>query len=298
MRIVVTGSTGLIGTLVCEALRNRGDEVIRFVRSSPELPDERYWRPSQQELDPVHLTGVDAIVHLAGAAIADQRWSKERKTTLWNSRVLSTRLLVDAIESLDEPPQVFISASGINIYGDCGEAVVDESHSPGDGFLPELCEAWEHETTRAKTVASDIRVVSMRTGVVLSTEGGALAEMLLPFKMGIGGRLGDGRQYMSWISLVDIVHAYLFAIDNTSIDGPVNATSPTPITNRVFTRALGEALHRPAAIPVPALAIKMLWGEMGATLLLEGVRAKPEALVESGFRFRYTDIHTCLNDLF
>lgn len=294
MRIILTGSSGLIGSQLKRQLREQDHEVIALVRSQPTSASERYWKPSEMTLNPDALEGADAVIHLAGAGIADSRWSDEQKRLIYRSRIDSTRLLVERMAEMRAKPDVFVSASAVGYYGDRGDTLLDETSAAGDGFLATVCRDWEYEALRAQEYG--IRTAVMRTGIVLDSGGGALGQMLLPFKLGVGGRLGSGAQYMSWVSIDDTVAAYLHALNNDDIDGPVNVTAPHPVTNREFTRTLGNVLNRPTVLPVPAFGVKALFGEMGEKLLLEGARVRPEVLLETGFEFHYTDLERCLED--
>jgi uncharacterized protein (TIGR01777 family) len=240
-------------------------------------------------LEPAVVRGVEAIVHLAGAGIADRRWSPEYKRVIRDSRVATTRALVTAIGAspASERPRTLVAASAIGYYGDRGDEPLDESSPPGTGFLPDVCVAWEKESFAARDLG--VRVAALRTGIVLDAHGGALAKMLPPFRLGVGGRLGSGTQWMSWITLDDVVALYLFVLANADVDGPMNAVAPTPVTNAEFTRALGRALGRPTFLPAPALALRLALGEMGS-LLLEGQRVLPKAALAAGFGFREPDL--------
>lgn len=289
MRVVLTGSSGLIGRALAEALERRGDEVVRLVRREPRHPGEHRWDPRGGALDAEALLGADAVVHLAGAGIGDRRWTAARKAEIRDSRLLGTALLAQAIAASPRPCPVWVSGSAIGIYGDRGEEELDEDSATGTGFLAELCRQWEAAT--APAAAAGTRVVRLRTGVVLSARGGALGRQLPLFRLGLGGRLGDGRQWLSWITLQDEVGAVLHALEHHEVAGPVNATAPGPVTNDAFTRALAAAVHRPAvlAVPRPALAVA-LGRELTAEALLASQRVRPGRLLDSGFRFAHPDI--------
>jgi hypothetical protein len=237
------------------------------------------------------LEDFDAVVHLAGESIAS-RWTEKRKERILRSRVDGTRLLAESLARLKQAPRVLVSASAIGYYGDRGSETVSETSPPGSGFLAEVCQAWESATQRA--TESGIRVVNVRTGVVLSTRGGALKKMLLPFRLGIGGKVGSGEQYMSWISLADQIRTLIHAIRTDSLRGPVNAVAPAPVTNAVFTKALGRALHRPTVLPMPAFAARLVFGEMADALLLASMRVIPRRLLASGFFFKDREIEPTL----
>ncbi len=288
MDVIVTGSSGLIGSALLPALAAEGHRVTVLVRSAADPARGRVkWDPENGLLDESSLEGKDALIHLAGETIS-QRWTSERKGIIRESRVKSTRLLSERLGRVKNPPRVFISASAIGYYGDRGSETLTESSAPGSGFLAELCQEWEAAAEMA--AQWNIRVVLLRTGIVLSRTGGALAKMLLPFRLGVGGRLGSGAQYMSWIDIEDAVGVILFALGAQSVDGPVNVVGPAPVTNAEFTKALGNALSRPAIFPVPAFAVELAFGEMGKELLLASNRVEPRVLQRSGFRFRYPQL--------
>jgi uncharacterized protein (TIGR01777 family) len=295
MKLALTGSSGLVGTSLAEALKRRGDMVQRLVRRIPRAPDEVEWHTDRGVTDAKLLEGLDAVVHLAGESIAARRWTPAQKERIRASRSEGTRLLVESLSSLARRPRVFVSASAVGYYGATGSQEVDETSGPGEGFLPEVCQAWEDAAT--PLARQGVRVVHARFGVVLSPKGGALAKMLPPFKLGLGGPVGDGRQGMSWIALPDAVGALLHALDTPSIQGPLNAVAPEPCTNAEFTRALGRALHRPALFPLPAFAARLLFGELADDLLLASVRVRPKVLRESGFRYELPEIGSALATL-
>ena len=292
MRVVVSGSSGLIGRSVASALRARGDVVTPLVRRPP-APGEAKWDPVAGTIDADALDGADAIVHLAGAGIGDKRWSAARRQEIMASRVGATALLARSTASLTAPPAVMVSASAVGFYGDRGDEELTEDSGPGTGFLAEVCRAWEDATGPA--VGAGVRVVRLRSGVVLSTRGGALARQLPLFRFGIGGRLGSGRQWLSWISLPDEVGVVLHALDEPAVQGPVNATAPAPVTNRTFTRALGLALHRPAVMAVPGLALRIALGsDLATEMVLAGQRVVPSRLTTTGYAFAHPDIDGAL----
>lgn len=297
MRIAITGATGLIGTALSKSLAAEGAEILAVTRRvgplSPGLT-RVHWDPEKAEIESSALEGVDVVFHLAGESIG-QRWTGARKERIRKSRVEGTRLLVDGLGKLARPPAALMSASGINFYGDGGDEELRESSPPGDGYLPELCQAWEAEAARASEFGA--RTVSLRTGLVLSARGGALAKMLLPFKLGLGGPLGSGKQWMSWIHIEDIVGAYRFAMDRQDIRGPLNATAPQPVRQRDFAKALGKALGRPAVVPTPGFAMRLAFGEMGQTLLLEGQKVLPHRLQQAGYSFRHPELDESLEDV-
>jgi uncharacterized protein (TIGR01777 family) len=293
LRVGVTGAGGLVGSALSTALEASGATVKRWVRRPASVSgNELAWDPVAGTIDSGALAGLDAMVHLAGENIAGGRWSVERKERIRSSRVEGTRLIAGALAQAEKGPRVLVSASAIGYYGDRGEERIDEESSPGTGFLAETCQEWEQSV--APAVEAGVRVVLLRIGVVLSRHGGALARMLLPFRLGLGGRLGNGRQYMSWIALDDLVRIVLRALSDERLEGPVNAVAPNPVRNAEFTARLGAALRRPAVLPVPAFALGLLLGEMGRELLLAGARIEPRSLLDSDFEFRFPDLDSAL----
>lgn len=284
MKILVTGSTGLVGSAVVQFLTTGGHRVLRLVRSAPRNADEIAWNPIAGTIDTDKLEGVDAVVHLAGDNIAHGRWSAAKKARIRDSRVLGTRLLSTALAKLNRKPRVFVCASAIGYYGHRGNDVMTESSPPGPTFISTVCRDWEAATEPAQQAG--IRVVNLRIGVVLTPRGGALAKMLTPFKLCVGGVVGSGRQYWSWIALDDVVGAIHHAIAHDELSGPVNAVSPEPLANKAFTKTLGRVLHRPTIAPLPAFVVKLLLGEMGEELLLASTRVVPNRLQETGYQFR------------
>jgi len=283
VRIAVTGSRGLIGTSLVPYLRSEGHEVIRIVRGTAE-PDEITWNPEEGTIDADALRGVDAVVHLAGAGVGDHRWSASYKKTILSSRVKGTTTLSEALSRLPQPPAVMASASAVGYYGSRGDEILTEDSGPGAGFLADVCRQWESATTRAETAG--IRVVTLRTGVVLSAAGGALKKQLPPFRLGLGARLGGGNQYLSWITRSDAVAAVSFLVHSEALSGPFNLTAPQPVSNTEFTRELGRALKRPAELFVPETALRIVVGdEMTAEFLVASQRAMPARLLDAGFRF-------------
>lgn len=294
MKILVAGSSGLIGRSLCRQLGEDGHGVIRLVRRAPLVPDERFWDPVAGVIDEQALA-VDAVVHLAGESIADGRWTEPKKRRIRNSRVDGTRLLCQAIARAPRRPRILVAASAIGFYGDTQERVTDEGAESGTGFLPDVCRAWESATAAARQAGA--RVVNLRIGVVMSPEGGALAKMLTPFRLGIAGRLGSGRQWMSWISLDDVVGAIGQALADDTLAGPVNGVAPRPVTNAEFTRTLGRVLSRPTLFPMPAFAAQLAFGQMAEDLLLASVRVAPTALLASGFEFQHPDLELALRQM-
>jgi hypothetical protein len=296
MHVAVSGSAGLVGNEVVAALSAAGNEVVRLVRRPP-APGERAvrWDPASGVVDASGLEGLSAVVHLAGENIAGGRWNAARKASIRDSRVEGTRLLCETLAGLSRPPETLVSASAIGCYGDRGEELLTEESSAGTGFLADVCREWEAATMPA--VRRGIRVVALRIGVVLSPKGGALSRMLLPFRAGFGGVLGSGKQYVSWIALDDLPGIVLHVLSNGELRGPVNAVAPRPVTNREFTAALGSVLSRPTPFPVPAFALRLAAGEMADALLLASARVVPRRLEETGYRFRYPELHGALRHL-
>ncbi|MGW2812072.1 TIGR01777 family oxidoreductase [Streptomyces sp. NPDC001415] len=287
MKIAVTGSTGLIGAELVRSLRADGHEVLRLVRREAESPDEVEWDPARQYVDAAGLAGCEAMVHLAGAGVADHRWTAAYKKEIRDSRVLGTAAIAEALASLDTPPRVLVSGSAIGYYGDTGGRPVDESAPPGDGFLASVCVEWEEAAAPAQEAG--IRTVFARTGLVVAREGGAWAKLFPLFRAGLGGRLGSGRQYWSFISLHDEVAALRFLVDTETLSGPVNLTAPEPVTNREVTAAMSRALHRPALLPVPAAAMRLAVGE-AASDALSSQRVLPGKLLSAGFKFAFPSV--------
>ncbi|MCU4183815.1 TIGR01777 family oxidoreductase [Acidiferrimicrobium sp. IK] len=294
MRIAVTGSHGLIAGHLIPALRGAGHDVTALVRG-PAAPGEVHWDPERGELDPGDLAGVDGVVHLAGAGLL-RRWTDGGKQQIVDSRVKGTTLLAEVLAGLDPQPKVLVSASAIGWYGDRGDEVLSEDSTPGTGFLAEVAQRWEAST--APAIDAGIRTVFLRTGIVQSTDGGALKAQKPVFALGLGGRLGSGRQWVSWISLDDEVGAILHALGDERLSGPVNLTAPNPVTNAGYTKALGRALHRPAVMVVPGPVISAVMGsEMAHQMLLGGQRVLPGRLEASGYRFAHRTIDEALADL-
>jgi hypothetical protein len=293
VKIAVSGSSGLVGAALTAALGANGHAVARLVRpgSSADSNSIR-WDPLAGTLDTLALEGVDAIVHLAGASIAGGRWTAARKQLLRTSRVEATQHLLEGISRLRQRPAVFISASAVGFYGDRGDERLTESSAPGDNFLAQLARDWEASASRAESLG--MHTVLLRFGAILSTRGGALPRMLTPFRLGVGGRLGSGKQWMSWLTLDEVIAIILYALQKESLRGPVNAVSPNPATNAEFTRALARALHRPALFPAPAFALRLLLGEMADALLLSSQRVFPERLTALDYAFRHPRLEEAL----
>ena len=292
MNVLLTGSHGLIGSALMPFLRSGGHQLRRLLRTESRESDTTSWDPVNGTFARGALDGIEAVVHLAGEGIASGRWTEGRKMSIRDSRVVGTRNLCEALAVLDTPPSVLVAASAIGFYGDRSDELLDESVLPGSGFLPDVCQAWEEAVAPAH--ARGIRVVNLRTGIVLSPQGGALAQMLTPFKLGVGGVLGSGNQYMSWIAIDDMLGVVLHALTDTSVRGPVNTVAPRAVTNYEFTKTLGKVLHRPTVFPVPAFAVNLLFGEMGDALLLGSTRVTPTCLKETGFEFAYRDLEGAL----
>lgn len=295
MKVAVTGSTGLIGTALGVALKAAGHEVLPMVRGEAG-PGEVHWDPGVETIDLDALAGVDAFVNLAGAGIADRPWRHSYKETIRSSRVRSTRFLSESIAKLDPKPKVLLSGSAVGIYGDRGDEQLTEESTAGGGFLADVCEQWEQATEAAE--AAGIRVVHLRTGVVLARHGGALRRILPPFKFGLGGRMGKGKQWMPWITLADEVGAIVHLLGDGAPAGPVNLTAPNPVTNAVFAGVLGRTLRRPAIFHIPAFAVRLGLGkEQGEELLLASQRALPTKLAASGYEWKNPNLRAALTDV-
>jgi hypothetical protein len=295
MHVVVSGSRGLVGSALIPFLTTGGHRVTRLVRGVAHGPDEAAWDPARGLADPSRLDGADAVVHLAGANIAAGRWTLARKAEIRQSRVEGTRSLCEALARLTHPPKVLVSASAVGFYGDRGAQTLTEESGAGSGFLPDVCREWEAATEPASRAG--IRVVNLRFGMILSPAGGALMKMLLPFRLGMGGRIGSGRQFTSWIALDDAIGAIHHALCDESVRGPVNAVAPGPVSNADFTRTLARVLRRPALLSLPAFAARLAFGEMADALLLAGARVIPVRLQASGYRFRFSDLESALRHL-
>jgi uncharacterized protein len=296
MIIAITGSTGMVGTELVPALEREGHLVRRLVRGAVRDADQEIsWDPAAGKIDAAELNGIDAVVHLAGENIAGHRWSKDFKQRILKSRLDGTQLLCGALAKLEMKPSVLVSASATGFYGSRGDEVVDESSPSGSGFLAEVCREWEAATQPARDAG--IRVVNLRIGPILSPKGGALAKMLPPFKAGLGGVVGSGKQYFSWIGLDEVVAAIEFVLKSEQIAGPVNAVTPDAVTNYEFTKTLGRVLGRPTIFPMPAFAARLAFGEMADEMLLGGVRVEPRALTAAGFKFAYPELEPALRHL-
>ena len=291
MQALVSGSTGLIGRALVSRLEDADHEVTPLVRPGTATDDGIEWDPSSGELDGAQLEGFDAVVHLAGESI-NQRWTEQAKQRIRDSRIEGTRLLATTLAELDDPPEVLVSASAVGYYGDRGSAWLEEDATAGDLFISEVCQQWEEAAQAA--AENDIRVVTTRTGIVLSSEGGALPQMLPPFKLGLGGRLGSGKQYMSWLTRDDAARSIEHLIETEDVEGPVNVATPNPVTNKTFTNALGSVLGRPTVFWVPEPAVRLLFGQMGEELLLASDRMRPTELLDSGFTWQYPELEPAL----
>jgi len=291
--VAITGQSGMIGQNLAHFLTTGGHRVIPVVRDSRRVVGGAvHWNPATGEIDAAGLADADAVVHLAGTSIAAGRWTEARMRSIRESRIQGTELLARTLAGMPSGPRVLVSASAVGYYGDRGEQVLEEGGAPGVGFLAEVCRGWEGATQAAERAG--IRVVLLRGGVALSPAGGALGQMLLPFRMGLGGRIGSGRQYLSWIDLDDLIALIVHALYTDSLSGPVNATAPHPVTNATFTAALGRVLGRPTVFPVPAVAVKAMFGQLGTEALLWGQRVLPTKATKSGFRFFYEGVEESL----
>jgi uncharacterized protein (TIGR01777 family) len=296
MHVLVSGASGFVGSALVSALTAAGHPVTRLARSTPrpgqaEIP----WNPATRSIGTPALEGLDAVVHLAGDNLASGRWSAAKKASIRESRVQGTALLCEALAQLVRPPKVLLSASAIGYYGDRGAAILREESPPGTGFLAEVCQAWEAAT--APAVQRGIRVVYLRFGMILSPVGGALAKMLTPFRLGIGGVVGTGQQYMSWIALDDVLGVIQHALSTETLHGPVNVVAPQAVTNQEFTTALGTVLRRPTRLPLPAFAARLVFGEMADALLLASTRVAPVRLVAAEYTFHYPTLAEALQHL-
>jgi uncharacterized protein (TIGR01777 family) len=299
MKVLITGSSGLIGSALVPFLTSEGNSITRLLRSPASSKgsggSEIVWNPGGPSAASSKLEGFDAVIHLAGENIAEGRWTEAKKARIRESRTKPTRALSEALAKLSNPPRTLVSASAVGFYGHRGDEILREGSAPGSGYLPEVCLGWEGAT--ASAVQKGIRVVHLRFGVVLATTGGALAKMLPPFRMGVGGKVGDGKQYMSWIALDDVMGAIHHVLITDRLIGPVNAVAPNPVTNSEFTKTLGRVLSRPTLFPVPAAAARIAFGEMADAVLLASARVIPARLVETGYQFRYPELEGALRHL-
>jgi uncharacterized protein len=297
MKILISGSTGLVASALIPILQSKNHEIYKLVRKIGNQTNEILWDAEKgfSEQNERKLNGFDAVINLAGDNVASERWTPEKKRRIRNSRVLGTRHLVEALRKQQSKPKIFISASAIGFYGNRGDEILTEDSQKGEGFFPEVCTEWEAEALKAKDFGA--RVVLLRIGIVLAKEGGALKKMLLPFQLGLGGVVGSGKQWMSWIALEDLVRIIVFVLENNSVEDAINCTAPNPVTNYEFTKTLGKVLSRPTILPIPSLAIKFLFGEMGETLLLEGNRVLPKRLQDLGFEFHFSNLEDALRGI-
>src|SRR5437764_7679807 len=291
MKIAIAGASGLIGSALIPILQSAGNEIIRLVRSDPKA-GEIELHPNHDQLSAQSLEGFDVIINLAGENIAGGRWTDELKRKIRDSRVNGTHLLSEAIAKMSSKPKVFICASATGIYGDRDDEVLDEQSESGGGFLAGVCREWEMATEPASKAG--VRVVNLRFGPILAKEGGMLAKLLTPFKMGMGGKVGSGKQYISWIALEDAVNAIKLAIDDQKIHGPLNVVSPNPVTNEEFTKTLGHVLNRPTALAMPAFAARLAFGEMADEMLLTSQKVMPKRLSQAGFQFQYPTLESAM----
>jgi uncharacterized protein (TIGR01777 family) len=292
VKVLVSGASGLIGTALVRSLRADGHEVRRLVRHPADAADESQWDPARRELDPRVLDGIDAVIHLAGVGVADKRWSESHKRAILDSRVDGTTTIAAAVATHADHVKVLISASAVGWYGERGEELLDESAASGSGFLANVVRQWEAATDAA--LDAEVRVVNLRTGIVLSPDGGALGKVLPLFKAGVGGKLGNGKQWMPWIALADEIKAIQFLLADTSISGPVNLTAPNPVRNAEYTSAIGRALHRPTLATVPAFALRVVLAGFSDEGALVSERVVPRKLLDAGFEFTYPDLEDAL----
>ncbi len=287
MRIVVAGASGLVGSALVPKLKAEGAEVTRLVRSAP-ASGEIEWHPARGSIDAPALEGFDAVINLAGDGIANGRWMEEKKRRILDSRVNGTRLLSETMAQLLRKPKTFINASAIGFYGSRGDELVDEESGPGEGFLASVCRQWESATAPAEQAG--IRVVKLRLGVILTKDGGIMGSMLRPFKLGLGGKVGSGKQVISWVAMDDAVAAINFILHDESLRGPINVVAPHPVTNEEFTRTLGRVLSRPTFMAMPAFAARLAFGEMADEMMLSSTRVAAQVLNEAGFKFQYPEL--------
>lgn len=296
MKILVAGASGFIGAHFIHYMQSQNHAILKLSRSPEKLKaNEIYWDPQKRLLNPFEIENIDAVVNFAGENIASSRWTDEKKRKILESRVNATKTLEQAVLQLQNPPKVWINASAIGFYGNRGDHILTEESSSGKGFLAEVCQKWEQETQPASL--KGIRVVLLRIGMVLSSSGGGLAQMLPAFKLGLGGTIGSGKQFISWIALDELMRIIDYAINHDDLKGPVNAVSPQPVTNDEFTKTLGRIIHRPTILPLPAFAARIVFGEMADELLLSSARAMPKSLIDSGYKFIYPDLDTALRDI-
>ena len=294
MKVLITGASGLIGSELQKSFREKGYEMLLASRKEPKSDRDIQWNPDTgfADEDLPRLEGLDAVVHLAGESISALRWTDEKKKAIRDSRVHGTRTMIEAFARLEKKPEVFVSASAIGFYGDRGDDEMTETSSVGDTFLAETTKEWESESRRAEDMG--IRTVLLRNGIVLSKDGGALGTMITPFKFGVGGVVGSGKQWMSWVSLDDMIAVINFAIENEKLRGAVNVVSPNPVTNEEFTKTLGEVLYRPTFLPLPEFAVNLMFGEMGDALLIDSTKVLPKRLLDAGYKFKFSELKPAL----
>ncbi len=295
MKILISGSHGLVGKALVKSLKAKGHEIFRLVRHAPVSDSEIEWSPDRYSIALARLDGFDAVVHLAGESIASGRWDDEQKRKIRESRVKGTKLLSDALANLARPPKTLISASAIGYYGNRGDEMLTETSSPGDDFLAGVCVEWEKATAHA--AEKGIRVVNARFGIILDSGGGALAKMLTPFRMGVGGEIGGGKQWMSWIALDDVVGAIEYVLATDTVKGPVNVVAPNPVRNAEFTKTLGNVLSRPTIFPIPAFGVRLVFGEMADALLLSSQRVESALLKDAAYQFDYPQLEGALRHI-
>ena len=295
MKILISGSHGLVGSALMNSLKGAGHDVFTLVRRAPRDDAEVEWYPERGSLALARLERMGAVIHLAGSSIAEGRWTDERKRSIRESRVKGTTVLSEALANLKHPPQTLLCASAIGYYGDRGDEILTEESAPGNDFLANVCIEWERATESARE--KGIRVVNLRFGIILSVAGGALAKMLPPFRMGAGGRIGSGKQWMSWIALDDVVGVIKFALTSDALRGPVNVVAPNPVTNAEFTKTLGKVLSRPTIFPIPAFGVRLAFGEMADALLLSSQRVVPARLRDWDYSFKYLQLGGAIRDI-
>lgn len=295
MKVLLAGSSGLVGIALILALKKQGHEVTRLVRKKSPEENTFLWAPAQGEIDEKALVGQDAVINMCGDNVASGLWTTKKRKRILESRTQTTRLLVTKMKEMASPPKVFINASAMGFYGDQGETLLSEDHPCGEGFLAEVCQKWEEAADEIK--GSPVRLIKLRIGVVLDLEGGALQKMLPAFKCGVAGRLGSGKQYMSWISLADVINIILFTLENESVSGAINTVAPNPVTNSEFTQALGKVLGRPTILPAPAFALKLALGDMAKEMLLASTRVSSQKLIDAGYTFQDENLEDALRNI-
>jgi uncharacterized protein (TIGR01777 family) len=297
MRILISGSSGFVGSNLISFLKSKGIKLNFLKRNQDQIKDITIlWHPEKRIIDPKFLEGYDAVIHLSGENLSSKRWNKRQKEKIFNSRIQDTNFLTQSILNLNSPPKIFLCASAAGYYGNCGDKIINEDQPPGKGFLAEVCKYWEQEA--AKVNKRNIRVVNLRFGMILGPGSGALAKMLPFFKLGLGGKFGNGKQYISWISIDDTVRAIHHILNNNSLNGPINIVAPNPVTNEEFTMTLGKVLNKTVNFSLPSSMLRILLGEMADELLLSSTRVMPQKLINSGFSFKHETISKALQDIF